>query len=354
MKKFNRNRGMATAWVFAILGLILIGAAVSIGLNKLDLNFFGWSLTGERYERSYTESFSQSFKLVNINTLNGEVKVIGWGNDYTTVEIKQTIRVSSESLRDEYFEKTNPVVSLTNGELIIITPRLEINRDFAGHGVSIYLNVPTALVEEITVRTSNGAMELSTLNATVSADSSNGKIEATSIEGNLTLKTSNSPIIVKNVSGSMDLETSNGGFTGTELAGNLRILTSNGNINIDSAVSNITATTSNGEINLTNGTLLGSKNYFKSSNGKIKIAADLPKEGILEVRSSNGQITLSIPPVTVAHIDASTSNGRVDVLQLPITISSVSKTSLKGNLNGVGELNIILKTSNANIVIESD
>lgn len=352
MKLFERNRGIAVVGILFAVGLILMGAAIIVGPAGFGSDFsfnFGSSNLGERFEREYNESLYQIIEAIDIYTLNGAVEVIGWERDYAAIEVRQSVRVSSEELKDDYFERTKPEITVSENTLKIVTPRLQLTAELKGYGTSIYLKVPTALIKETQVRTSNGNMRFSSLNAYINASGSNGGIDISTVNGKIVAKTSNGRIEAIDIFGSMEFESSNGSFTGKRLEGDLRISTSNASINIDSSISTVVANTSNGSINVTGSTLVGTKNSFRTSNGKIIIDSILPESGELEIESSNGQITLYLPDSINAHIDALTSNGKVDINGLPITISSMTKTSVKGNLNGGSDIDISVKTSNADI-----
>ncbi|HNR80526.1 MAG TPA: DUF4097 family beta strand repeat-containing protein [Mesotoga infera] len=353
MKGFERKLGVAWVGILLAIGLILIGVAVAIGPAGIDFGFdFGWSLDGQRFDRSYQESLNDAIKSIDIYTLNGEVEIIGWEESFISLEVKQTVKVSSEDLKEKYFEETKPVVTVLDGLLKIVTPRLQQTGEFRGQGASIYLRVPIELLKEVVARTSNGKMKAASLNSYINVESSNGGIEVYSINGRVVAETSNGPINARDIIGPMQFQSSNGSFTGTRLEGDLRITTSNASINVENSSSNISALTSNGSINITDCTLMGTTNSFRTSNSKVTVNSALPSQGTLELTSSNGQIVLFVPEDIRAYIDASTSNGRVDITGLSITVSSMSKTSIKGNLNNGSDLDITLRTSNADIVIK--
>lgn len=361
MNRFGmkRKKGFAASIIILALGLIFIGGALVVNVVgpdwDLDLGWgwnIGWS-GGERYENEYTDTLDfEGLNGVTIDTLNGMVSVTGWNQDYISLEVKQYLKSYDEESVEEGFEITKPLTSTIGNDLEIKVPRIKKTRELTGYGVNIIAKVPYELVNEVTVKTSNGKMEFINLNADINGDSSNGKAYVTEIIGSVYIDTSNGGMDISDVVGDVDFDSSNGGFDGNNLEGYLKVRTSNSSIELRNSTVDIDAKTSNGNITVENSRLTGSINKLDTSNGRIFVDSELPTSGTVELDSSNGRITLKIPEDTQAFVDADTSNGSVQLLDFPITITKMTKTSLTGEINGGGDLNLSIKTSNSNITIE--
>jgi len=348
------SKGLAVAGLLLGIGLLLIGIAVIL---RPEIARFGmssdWSITGIKFTRSFTETITENTKFIEVETINGKVAVTGWDKDYIEILVEQSIRVSNEDLEDEYLQKTTPIISIEEGKLMIVTPVLQRTNELRGQGASIYLSVPKKHLEDIKVRTSNGAMTFKSIAASISGRSSNGGLELISVSGAVTLETSNAPIFVEDSAGTMELRSTNGSFNGRRISGSFVIETSNAPVTIEDGDLNLSVSTTNGAITITESTLFGSENYLKTSNARILCDALLPETGVFEIMTTNGQVNLLVDDSLKAEFDASTTNGSVNLKDLMVAVTSSTSTSMKGNLNGGNGLLITLKTSNSNIMIEN-
>ncbi|RLL81713.1 DUF4097 family beta strand repeat-containing protein [Mesotoga sp. BH458_6_3_2_1] len=354
MRKTNRRRGLALAGLLLGIGVLLIGAAVIIRPEILGFSFSsGWSFNGVKFNEDFSETVTEKINSLEIDSQNGKVEVVGWNRDYVEIKVERSIRVADENLKEEYLEKTRPVINAMDGKLTVIVPKLSQTNEFRGQATTIYLSVPSETVEDITVNTSNGAMVFRSLNASIRGRSSNGGLELISVSGSITLETSNSPIFVEECAGVMELKSTNGAFEASGISGTFIIETSNAPITIKKGTINISANSTNGAITVTESTLFGSGNYLKTSNARILCDALLPETGVFEIMTTNGQVNLLVDDSLKAEFDASTTNGSVNLKDLMVAVISSTSTSMKGNLNGGNGLLITLKTSNSNISIQN-
>lgn len=353
MRETVRKRGLALVGLLLGIGILLIGAAVIIRPEIMGFSFgSGWSLTGMKFNEDFSETITEKINSLEIDSQNGKVEVVGWDRDYVEIKVERSIRVADENLKEEYLEKTRPVINAVDGKLTVIVPRLSQTNEFRGQATTIYLSVPSETVEDITVNTSNGAMVFKSLNASIRGRSSNGGLELISVSGSITLETSNSPIFVEECDGVLELRSTNGAFEAKGISGNLIIETSNAPIAIKEGTLSVSANSTNGAITVTESTLLGDNNSLETSNAKIVCDAILPDFGVLELLSTNGSISIFLDDSIRAEISASTTNGTVNLKGLTVGVISSSSTSLRGALNGGNGLSITLKTSNSNITID--
>jgi DUF4097 and DUF4098 domain-containing protein YvlB len=164
----------------------------------------------------------------------------------------------------------------------------------------------------------------------------------------------------------LDLRTSNGAVTAAGIRGAVDVRTSNGSVTLAGLRSGAIVRTSNGTVDLAGGGLLD----VESSNAKVAIRGtsatvrvhtsngDVSFEGTFssgaqDLETSNGPVTVRLSPDSSFRLDAATSNGTVTVDGFAITTTDpVDADALHGTV-GTGGPSIILRTSNASIVVSA-
>ncbi len=126
----------------------------------------------------------------------------------------------------------------------------------------------------------------------------------------VTLRTTNGSIDLAGLSGKADLHTSNGAVEVTGHNGPLDATTSNGQIKATGIHGAIDVSTSNGRIEIVEAT---SRVNAKTSNGAIAVSLVPEGPGPIDARTSNGAITLNLSPVMQGQLTLTTSNGSVRV-----------------------------------------
>jgi len=150
----------------------------------------------------------------------------------------------------------------------------------------------TSIEGILVLDTSNGAIEAADVIGELDANTSNGRIEVDGFQGVLVADTSNSRILLENIEGAVDAETSNGriSFAGVLIDGvNHRMVTSNGRIDLairSDASLNIEATTSNSSI-VSTLPLVGD-----TDGQEWSATLNPPAGGTLTLHTSNGQIEM--------------------------------------------------------------
>lgn len=176
-----------------------------------------------------------------------------------------------------------------------------------------------------------------------------------------------SAVVTVPAAASLDLRTSNGAVTVADVTGAIDVRTSNGAVTLADAPAGATVRTSNGTVEIAGGGLLD----VESSNGRIRIFgtsatvravtsnADLTFEGTFSggaqgLETSNGPITVRLPAGSSFGLDASTSNGSVTLDGFEIrTTGAADDDTLQGTV-GTGGPAIVLRTSNAPIVVAAE
>lgn len=130
----------------------------------------------------------------------------------------------------------------------------------------------------------------------------------------------------------LDVETVNGTVTASDVRGALRFATTNGRITIERCAGEVDASTTNGSI-------------------AAELLAVTPGRP-LSLSTTNGKIMVTLPRTVAARVDASTTNGAI-TSDLPVMTTASSKHSLRGTLNGGGNAELRLRTTNGSIAIKA-
>jgi DUF4097 and DUF4098 domain-containing protein YvlB len=165
----------------------------------------------------------------------------------------------------------------------------------------------------------------------------------------LDLRTSNGAVTTAGVAGAVDARTSNGAVTLADLGAGATVRTSNGAVEIAGS-GILDVETSNGRVAIegTAATVRAS-----TSNGDLSFEGTF-SDGAQQLRTSNNPITVRLPADASFALDASTSNANVTLDGFSIrTTGAASGGALQGTV-GTGGPSVILRTSNAAIVVSAE
>lgn len=184
------------------------------------------------------------------------------------------------------------------------------------------LQIPRTMTTEI--RTSNGSVNISAMDAECVVQTSNDTVTASDVNGSVNMTTSSGKITLKNITGSVTVRDSNGGIDASTIRGAANLQTSNGAIILKTVTGSVEALNSNGAI--TGSSVINGKWFLKTSNAHI---------------------SLSVPRNTNASIYASTSNGSIKG-----GVHWISQSSDTASCNlGSGVNKVQLETSNGSISV---
>jgi type VI protein secretion system component Hcp len=166
-------------------------------------------------------------------------------------------------------------------------------------------------------------------NADLQLQTSNGAIEVSSVNGNIHLRTSNGAINADGLQGKLQASSSNGAISVEGGDGDCEISTSNGRIRVEGRFDSLEIHSSNGGV-------------------EARATAGSTVASHWTISTSNAAVDLSLPSDLKADLDVGTSNGGVQ-LELPVTVQGVQDQShLHGTLNGGGQ-EVSVHTSNGRI-----
>jgi len=130
----------------------------------------------------------------------------------------------------------------------------------------------------------------------------------------------------------LDVETVNGTLTANNVTGVLRFATVNGRIIVERCAGELDASTTNGGI----------------AAELLSVTPGRP----VKLSTTNGRISVAVPRSMAARVDASTSNGSINS-ELPVLAHTSSRNSLRGTVNGGGNAELSLHTTNGSIEIKA-
>lgn len=151
---------------------------------------------------------------------------------------------------------------------------------------------------------------------------------------NATLKSNNGRIELAGASGAAIVKTSNGSISISRHSGSIDADTSNGRIEIDGASGPVKAET---------------------SNGSVRIVLGSGSAGPVNVETSNGAVTLQVASSFAGTISAKTSNGSISAPEArsgstPISVDRSGRTQATVRI-GTGGPDSSIRTSNGSITI---
>jgi hypothetical protein len=203
---------------------------------------------------------------LHVTAVNGSV-VVG-RSDRDDVQIVARLKAVSP----ERLETAKVVADRDEGGALSVSVDWPEGKPRNREGCSFEVLIPDAV--DVTLRTTNGGIDLAGLG------------------GKADLQTSNGGVDVKEHHGPLEATTSNGRITATGIHGTIDASTSNGRIEIADATGRIDATTSNGAI-------------------AVALAPEGP--GPIKARTSNGPIRLDLSPAMQGRLTLTASNGSVRV-----------------------------------------
>jgi hypothetical protein len=295
-------------------------------VSCIDIEGFNFG-NSQRFKEDFHSSYPlQPGGRISLENMNGSVEISGWEKD--TVDIVGTKYANSESVLKDM--KIDVVAS--PGSVIIRT--LTPPGPRGSFGAKYILRVPKKTVlDRIT--------------------SSNGSIHVESIDGSAKLKTSNGSVRIAKLNGPLDVQTSNASVEVNDQTGDTTVQTSNGSIRAEDIRGSFEATTSNASIHASQIDPEPHKLLrLETSNGKVELTLDHPKDNDLRIKTSNASILLRLPAGAGGQLRARTSNSSIST-DFDVTVKSgqMSKSHMEGTIGSGGPL-LELITSNGSIKIQ--
>jgi hypothetical protein len=195
------------------------------------------------------------------------------------------------------------------------------------HRLDIEVRMPKDA--DLRLQTTNGAIDVSSVDGNISIQTRNGRISARQLSGTIDIGSTNGGIELDTLKGALTVHSSNGHITASRLDGKCDLSTSNGWIQVEGRFESL-------DIGSTNGAI----------DGRVESGSRMSSSW--HIRTTNGRVDLSVPTDLKANLNVDTNNGRIK-LDLPVAMQGFEDRGLvRGTLNGGGpELSI--STTNAGI-----
>lgn len=284
--------------------------------------------SAEDYIRSYQISGRAQ---VQVRARDATVRITTSDNPKVSFEVTYDSRYWSDHRL--------PIDSRQNGDSVTLTviPEPEQGWDWNwfgwGHSgrqqISIEVHMPRNA--DLQLQTSNGAVDLASLNGDIGIHTSNGQIRAEQLSGTMDIGSSNGAITLETLKGTLQVHTSNGAISARGVDGRCELGTSNGRIQVSGRFDSLDIHSSNGPV------------IARAETGSTMASA-------WSITTTNSAVDLSVPSGLKATLDASTSNGGITV-DLPVTVQGYqSRSRFAGTLNGGGP-DLSIHTSNGSMSV---
>jgi DUF4097 and DUF4098 domain-containing protein YvlB len=266
---------------------------------------------------AYAEEYSKAYSLtgpadVRVHADNGSVRV-------TTSETSQVEFHVSYDKSDWESSAAPQIDSRQSGKVVELTalipgPGLRWF-GFGKRRLSIEVRMPAK--GDLSIDTSNGAIDVSYLSGNIVLRSSNGAIRAAQLAGTVDIGSTNGRLELNAVKGTLKAVTSNGAITAIGLDGKCDVETQNGGVDVAGRFDSLAIHTQNGAVTA----------RAESGSGL---------SSVWDISTTNNSVNLSVPRDLKANLDAGATNGHIE-LDLPVTVQGYqSRTQIRGALNGGG------------------
>lgn len=240
---------------------------------------------------------------LEIRSQNGRITIEAWTEPRASVQITRIAKANEEKQVDALLREMQADVTVSPGRIEIVSrfPKRSESVgfwDMVGQRVTsmnIHYHVKVPARTGLELRTTNGDLQIRGITSTVSGTTVNGNVE------------------VRGIKGPVEVETTNGNIRLAGVAGSARAETTNGTINA--------------------------------------VIRQVEAGGHVVLSATNGGVTASLPEDLKATVDARTTNGRVRVAYPMTRLAGSSARALRASIGG-GGVNLTLRTTNGNIVIQ--
>lgn len=240
---------------------------------------------------------------LRIQSQNGHITIETWSESKASVQITRIAKANEEKQVDALLKEMQADVTLSPGRIEIVS-RFPKRAESVGFwdmlgqrvtSMNIHYHVKVPARTGLELQTTNGDLQIRGVAGAVSGSTVNGSVEVRGIKGPVEVETTNGSIHLRGVEGSASAETTNG--------------------TIEAVVHRVDA------------------------GGHILLS------------TTNGSVTASLPEDLKAVVDAETTNGRVRVAYPVQRLAGSTARALHATIGG-GGVNLTLRTTNGNIVIQ--
>ncbi|MFD0681774.1 MULTISPECIES: DUF4097 family beta strand repeat-containing protein [unclassified Paenibacillus] len=276
-----------------------------------------------------------------LNHSNGSVTVKSGTSDQLLIDMTVYVALSDEKEAASIADQTRLKNSLDGNTLKLTTegkafgdgPPWVTRRP----NIDMVITVPSQVQVSMDLEMSNGKFKADqlTFKKDLKVRTTNGEIQVTSINGNLDLESTNAAIKAAKTKGNMQLGTTNGSIEIDDHQGNARIASTNGRLKTAGVTGSIEAETTNGGIIVTDAP---QELKAHTTNGSVEVTSRIVN-GNWDVETSRGKVTLKLPPSGDYKIKGEGQNSQIHS-NLPL---QVRKNKIEGTI-GSGKHDIRIET----------
>ncbi|NOU92646.1 DUF4097 family beta strand repeat protein [Paenibacillus sp. LMG 31456] len=339
--------------IFAVLiSAVVIGSTQSTEtirswFGNINLaNHIGSAMSGEghKFEKETVSiPIPAGLERISVNNhSNGNVTVKSGTSDQLLIDMTVYVTLGDEKEAASIADQTKLEHILDGDKLKLIAEGKEFGEGLPWMtqrpGIDLVITVPSRVQVSMDFDMSNGKFkaEQLTFRNELKVRTTNGEIQVASINGNLDLESTNAPIKAVKIKGNAQLETTNGSIEIEDHQGNARIISTNGRLRTAGVTGSIEAETTNGGIIVTDAPQ-GLKAH--TTNGSVEVTSRIVN-GDWDVETSHGKVTLKLPANGDYKIKGEGQNGDIHS-SLPFQIR---KNKIDGTI-GNGRHGIRIETN---------
>lgn len=236
-----------------------------------------------------------------LQNVNGNVTVETWDRDEVHLKVVKKVKASSREKAQEGMERFEIAID-SNPDRLRVEARKPRSEDGGWFGWMRGDNVQYQASFHLTVPR----------RADLDAETVNGGVEVSDLEGRIEVGTVNGRVALRGVAGSADVSTTNGRIEVTDARGRVSASTTNGGIEVALAA--------------------------------VEPGADM------RFSTTNGGVEVRLPRDVRTHLKARTTNGGIST-DFPVEVRGRVSKSIDGELNGGGDGQIEIRTTNGGIRI---
>ena len=291
-------------------------AAIAMRLRVPAVSFLAcglaWGFASSARAEEFTKSYSVTGRAdVRVHVDDSSVSVL------TSDTNKIEFRVKNEGFSTFNIGGKLHIDSQQNGNQVELTVLKEPGVTIGVSYKRLSTEVRMPKNADLLVQTTDGSVEVSSINGTITIHTADGAVKASQLAGKIDVKTVDGSISIETLTGDTKLHSVDGAIAVAHFDGKCKASSTDGSIH------------------------LGGRFDFldiKSTDGSVvaKVAPGSKMSSAWSIQSVDGSVDLALPQDFQANLDARTGDGHI-TLGLPVAVQgNIGKTEVRGTMNGGG------------------
>lgn len=338
-KKIKLATGTLVGSTIVAVVVLLFSQSGDIRVNGMSIDigpFFNSGESGYKYEKPIvTIPLLSEDEAIDLENVNGSVVV--QPGDTESIQVSQTMWVSKVNKdKADKIAAESKLKFKRDGRSVQIVSKGKQYRFFGINTrprINLVVTVPRskemnialkltngrieadglAIADRLTLRTTNGRINVSGIDGIVTAHTTNGSITAENITGRTELVTTNGSVHSNQVHGDVSMDSTNGSIMASDIDGAVKGDTTNGRIEFQNITGKVRADTTNGGITVASGSV-GGDWKLDTTNGRIEIT--VPRTGDFKISGSAGHSSIHTDlPLKIQdhHLSGSVGTGKYKI-----------------------------------------